>query len=871
MKRYGAVVGKRQEYRLRLTASEKKEQTERRTEGLTQNNPETLLPPLPIREGEAALPPVPPLPPPPAAMPGAASAQQLSPGAGTSSPGRVIVPPLPPAVPPLPGAGAEPGAAQNEGENNNAPGQFVFNDKIDEGVKLLSKFKHGVTGDDMTGPGTRARRAAVNVICVARCPLGGHFATGSDDGICRVWEDSEENGVALVDQRFGGDFFPHGDAKNSTRKTRSSYSGELARAILSRITYQKLIFFFTEGGALLNLMGHVSAITDLAYSSAGDRILSASQKEGVIRIWTLGFKLRSSSGHVAGERSVTQIVIKLTNPHSKQQQTQSPRRGPGNSARSETSKVSCDVAVWSHDGSRVVSSQSVLVKQNGSEIQPGSQYLFLWDSNTGHCLMGISGAHTSQCPVVIPHPTDSSLLCTAAADGFAKVWDWESGRCIFTHCNKVDFGPDESSDRSKIAGYLDGAFGPDGTTIVLTDDNGRVTILDSAGGCQESEANRGMTWMREQYFANDYYELFYDQNGYCIERGSERPPHLAPRGVRCNHTGSPYSDEVNEAFQRIVGPTPLPENACRWRRERIRAQASAAMEKKVCAIRGQQTKVHRGVREYDPLSTILIKAAGHVDEISQPASSSRRQHSLEWPAPSNSERDNRNGNGRASASRNLSSNFRWRDYDDLIRDQGNPEDEVDSDDEEFEPTSRNANHADNSDNSDGSDEDLDMNEIEADSPFRPRGRRADASSGERRHRAQRRAQRRDNQFVEIGSDDEMVAQFMSTNNTPSGPYVRDYNITGHFWRLTGNGRVKRKWLRRAESRTSYEGRKIYTPQLGDSVVYIPRAHFDTTDELPSLTPPWLSWPQGAAWPVVRCCIRGIRFRFPYEDYYRRGQ
>jgi hypothetical protein len=213
---------------LRLTASEKKAERERGNDILTQSRSETLLPPLPplpMRE-DAAVPSA-------SAVPSAASGQQTSASADAPSQGRVIVPPLPAAVPPLPGAGAEPSAqnaaapARDGDENNNiVPGQFVFNDILDEGVKLLSKFKHGATGEDMTGPGTRARRAAVNVICVARCPLGGHFTTGSDDGICRVWEDSEENGVAIVDRRFGGNFFSQEDARSSKRKVRSLRSGE---------------------------------------------------------------------------------------------------------------------------------------------------------------------------------------------------------------------------------------------------------------------------------------------------------------------------------------------------------------------------------------------------------------------------------------------------------------------------------------------------------------------------------------------------------------------------------------------------------------------------------------------------------------------
>jgi hypothetical protein len=164
-----------------------------------------------------------------------------------------------------------------------------------------------------------------------------------------------------------------------------------------------------------------------------------------------------------------------------------------------------------------------------------------------------------------------------------------------------------------------------------------------------------------------------------------------------------------------------------------------------------------------------------------------------------------------------------------------------------------------------------VDEGQRESPQRRGGRRSETSGVERQRRAQRRSTRRDTQFVELGSDDEMVAQFMSTNNTPSGPYIRDYTVAGHFWRMPSTGRVRRKWLCRHESDSSYEGRKTYTPQLGDSVVYIPRAHFETIKEFPSLTPPWQRWPQGAVWPVVRCSVRGIRFRFPYEDYFRRGQ
>jgi hypothetical protein len=213
LKRYGAIVGKRAEYRLRLTEKEKKadeEQVESQHPARAASGPADLLPPLPVRGNELAAPP------------------QAAVAAENVDPPALVVPPLPDAVPPLPGAEpAHPNAALANALNEDiAPGQFVANDIIDEGVKLLAKYQHGATGPNIAGPGTRARRNAVNVICVARCPYGGHFTTGSDDGICRVWEDSDENGVEIIDQRFAGVSNDLSASTMGRRVTRSARSGK---------------------------------------------------------------------------------------------------------------------------------------------------------------------------------------------------------------------------------------------------------------------------------------------------------------------------------------------------------------------------------------------------------------------------------------------------------------------------------------------------------------------------------------------------------------------------------------------------------------------------------------------------------------------
>ncbi|KAL7563259.1 hypothetical protein ACA910_016626 [Epithemia clementina (nom. ined.)] len=687
------------------------------------------------------------------------------------------------------------------------PGRFVPGDSIDRGVKLLAKLQHGASRDEsMVGPGTRSRRAAMKVLCVAVCPTGGHFTTGADDGICRVYSADDDEAIGLAD------FQATVRAGFSSAKGHKRWNGP------SRL--------------LQTLKGHLSAITDLQYSFNGDRILSASQKDGVVRIWLSPHDAGGTNqvtGHTAASPSVrsgpSQIVIKLTNPDScrTEEQATASRRRP---ARTSGSNVSCDVAAWLRGDKCIITSQCELTKPTSNEIIPGSQYLFIWDSHSGQCLLGIVGAHSMQCAVVIPHPTEPSLVCSAGADGKVRLWNVESGKCVLTHQNTVDFGPIEARDRGQISAYLDGSFSPDGLNLVLTDDGGRVTVLNCANPHLDPSTNP--IWMKEQYFANDYYELLYDPDGYCIERGSEEPPHLAPRGVRCSHSGAPSGELVNNAFKSLVGPLPLSEHNVLWDRVKRRAGADLLLQK----------HVKRGniVGQFDLAYTMLVSATG--ERIGGSGVAAERPVASE-PVLSR-------------ASPQLSRNWRWRDYSDVLMEErlnNNEEEQPDSDDDSFQLETNNR----KTDEKDGSDSDMGADREEPEESPAPgkqpsRNRRTRYMGGE-------------------GSSDEELVEFMSSNNTPSGPFVSDYD--SHYFKISNSNRVNNRWLLRHESTSSYNGSKSYAPQVGDSIVYIPRAHHETITNFPSLVPPWQSWPDEAEWPVVRCLIRYIRYRFPFKAYFPR--
>jgi hypothetical protein len=486
---------------------------------------------------------------------------------------------------------------------------------------------------------------------------------------------------------------------------------------------------------------------------------------------------------------------------------------------------------------------------------------------------------------------ESNIFCSAGADGVAKVWDLERGRCIFTHVNTVEFGPvAQNNEDDRTSGYLDGSFDPHGLQLILTDDNGRITLVDSFQGPLQPKRAALPAWMREQYFANDYYELFYNTNGYCVERGSEQPPHLAPRAVRCNHAASGFSDDVSETFRFIKGPSPMSEEWSLAQRDAIRAQ-------KFPDFRGAGH--HRRailMTDFDPDRSIVVHGSTNV--VDDAAGLSRTRIS-QIAAPDEIEvSETITQTQRSSSGRTLSRNYRWRDYDDLMRDQPLNEG-IEDDDEEFVPVPRSTGRrgaAVGNDISSADDEDLqeidesDHSDDDIDFTTQGRNRINQGHASDRSMRTRRRnhlrereveapvesrrssSRRRAAEFDESEEDEEDVfAASLSTNNSPYGPFLNDYVEAGHLFKLDTSSvkRVKRAWLLRSESSLSYKGRKMYAPQVGDSVVYIPRAHQETIRVFPTLKAPWRCWPLGSRWPVVRCKVLHIRYRFPYKDYFKR--
>eukprot|EP00554_Chaetoceros_debilis_P015653 CAMPEP_0194125116 /NCGR_PEP_ID=MMETSP0150-20130528/59296_1 /TAXON_ID=122233 /ORGANISM="Chaetoceros debilis, Strain MM31A-1" /LENGTH=2581 /DNA_ID=CAMNT_0038818909 /DNA_START=110 /DNA_END=7855 /DNA_ORIENTATION=- len=869
---------------------------------------------------------------------------------------EIVVPPLPPGA--EIGIGAE---RHPNGNQNGAPvaGAFVANSEIDEGVKLLSRLLHGDPDDQFLGAGTRQRRKKVKVICLARCPIGGHFATGSDDGIGRIWLDHDDSTIDKQDEtmfednngvNIGSTNLLRSERRDSLNRTRGSSRGNSNAPSTTSL--------------LAHLHGHINDITDVEYSRMGDRLLTASQKDGVVRIWSWGTETAKAPDGTLKMDHIKQVYVRLEPPlHLQKKRKSNSSSGPSNRRRggsSESQKSSliihCDVAKWTADDTKIITSQTCVEKHISVEIVPGTHIIYVWDSILGTCLIGLPSAHEKACPVLFSHPFDSSMIVSAGLDGSAKVWDLDSGKAIFSHQNTHQYGAVENlSDRGKKCGYLDGCFSPDGLHMILTDDSGRITIVDVLG-CEdeiktsrvESAAvsapgtgssadpiilsdNAAPKWLHEQYFANDYYELFYDSSGYCIERGCRLPPHLAPEAARCNHTGSPFPDSMQCKFSGLLGPIPTLESDVVIGRNSIRSCSSKVREH---GILSQNVYGKRNLIE-----ARATKSSHLVLQMGLPSSRLQRSISASSAAVSPVRAGNSTLRTGQTSRRERSSNYRWIGFDEALREEV-ASDEADSDDEEYEEgariqeddeqeiwgrrrrndtsasTSRSRARArsETSIRARARTQNSNSRNRRRQNNSNSRNRRQQNNSNSRNRRRQNRnrnrldedeldevmhdedededndeleeilhnepsrmsarqlSQRVSQQYQSESSEDEELEELLSANTRPSGEYITDYTELDHLFKLPQGGSICRSWLTRDSCILGYTGWKSYLPQVGDSVIYIPKAHSEILKAYPACqgagtASPWQLWPRSSSWPVVECKITSIRYRFPYKEYY----
>ena len=368
------------------------------------------------------------------------------------------------------------------------------------------------------------------VKCVDVCPLGGHVVTGSDDGIGRVWRCAD-------------------------------FDAPTAGAAVEPVC---------------ELHGHPRAVTDVVYSHAGDRVLTASMADGTSRIWSWG-PGHSRPRHLVLQASNETIVADGDSaaPGALAARLSPAEQRPGVRRARRGGQAQFKSVVWSADDQLVITSQSGKRQGGGGEAYDAQQCLKVWHSTSG-ALLRMIHAHSDECHGLRAHPHDSAVVMSAGYDGRVRLWNVGAGPSdgdaavplrSFENIPRPHEGAREGEyTPGERVPVCDCVFAPDGWSFATADMKGRLTLHGMA-----DEHVRLAAKPSEQYFSTDYSELVWDLHGNVVDASTQLPVHLSPRGDLTDSELAAHAPQPRA----LRGPLPLSHDELAEMRAQLRRCAGA--------------------------------------------------------------------------------------------------------------------------------------------------------------------------------------------------------------------------------------------------------------------------------------------------------
>ncbi|CAM9449414.1 unnamed protein product, partial [Phaeothamnion confervicola] len=274
------------------------------------------------------------------------------------------------------------------------------------------------------------------------------------------------------------------------------------------------------GNLVCQLRGHVAAVTDIAFSNRGDRLLTGSMEDGTARVWSWGRNFRNLRhvvikvfhDAVGAANSAAGGAGRGNGPHSggAGAHAQAGHDGGGGARAGMAAQrgrvrrgprivMALDNVLWTSDDRRIVTSQSTRVGggDSAAAAPTGSwqdQRLKVWDSASGTLLRLVLG-HASAATAVASHPGDAAVLVSAGHDGIVTLWDTETGKAIRRFRNAPELAavptPAGTADRDIGGG---GGSSTGGVPEEDLDDDAVVVAIDGGrGGGRVGGAAAGVT------------------------------------------------------------------------------------------------------------------------------------------------------------------------------------------------------------------------------------------------------------------------------------------------------------------------------------------------------------------------------------------
>lgn len=256
------------------------------------------------------------------------------------------------------------------------------------------------------------------------------------------------------------------------------------------------------------LQGHTGPITNIVYSNDGQRIATASIKDGTTRIWQWDKK----------HKKLHHTVLLADEPDDDDEALASlygvqPRK---------RAAPAVDTLSWSHDDRRLITLHSVKPDSHAPDAV-WKQRVRVWDPVTGKLVLTLAAidkekqhGHTNAVFVMDVHPTDWRIVITAGYDGRIFLWDIATGTMLKAFTN---VSPD-----AELVPMLDGGFIPNGQGFCFTDRIGRLLIFGTGSGEQYAATPV------QQYFPSDYAALITDRHFNVLDRETQQIPSMMDTG-----------------------------------------------------------------------------------------------------------------------------------------------------------------------------------------------------------------------------------------------------------------------------------------------------------------------------------------------------